>query len=450
LGFLPPVLDGSTADAPTERDVKLMEQALTGWDRIAPRDQLLVGVTATPNRSDAVGLGCVFQTIAYSYGLKQAIADKWLVPIVPYAVETDTSLDDVRVQRGDFNQRELAETVNTESRNLLAVTAWREHAQHRPTLAFTVDVAHAHALAAAFREAGYRAAAVSGVTPKDERRGMLAAFQQGELDVLANCMVLTEGTDLPRASCILHAKPTKSATLYEQMTGRGLRLFPDKHECIVIDLVDLARRHSLQTAPVLYGLPPGLMVKGEPLGTVEDEYERLREEFERFNMDEALAGEHLTLADLRKRASLVDIWTVPDLGTFGQGRALQWLKTGDDLYRLTYPIDNEGRESLQVSQDLLGHWELVLTTHPAHGLPLQSTLATQVASAEAAAGVAEAFVMQNRQSVMRLKAVDAHWRKGGATDKQIALLRRLRIPFKDGITKGEASNLIDLSKARRG
>jgi ATP-dependent helicase IRC3 len=231
LAFLPPMaaddnLAGLDLERAVESDVQAMEQALKGWDRIAPRDQLLVGVTATPNRSDAVGLGCVYQSIVYSYALKDAIRDGWLVPITTWCVETVTSLDSVRTRGEEFVTTDLSRAVNTPDRNKLALAAWREQAEGRPTIVFAVDVAHAHALADVWTEGGFRAAAISGKTPKEERRRTLLAVREGRLDAVMNCMVLTEGTDLPNVSCIVHAAPTKSATLYEQKTGRGLRPLP--------------------------------------------------------------------------------------------------------------------------------------------------------------------------------------------------------------------------------
>lgn len=464
LGFLPAMADDGAGDIERaeETDVAAMEQALKGWDRVAPKDRLLVGVTATPNRSDAVGLGCVFQTIAYSYALKDAISDGWLVPITPWAIETDTSLDGVRIARGEFNQRELAEAVNTDERNLRAVAGWREHAEGRPTIAFSVDVAHAHALAAAFEHAGFRAAAVSGETPKDDRRALLERFSAGQLDVLANCMVLTEGTDLPITSCILHAKPTKSSTLYEQMTGRGLRLHEGKSDCVVIDLVDVARRHSLQTAPVLYGLPPGLIPKGEKLDQLQDAYDELMKEMAgRFDADAAFAdGAHLTLAQLQAKAQLVDIWKVPDLGAFGAGRAMTWLKVSDDEFRMEYPWRDaagvEGFERLEVRKDYLDRWEVVLTFteklqpgEKRRAEKRQSTIANQIMTSDAAAGLAEGFVLQHRRDITRLRSKAAPWRQGDPSPKQLALLRRLKIPHGPAITKGEASDLIDLYQSRR-
>jgi superfamily II DNA or RNA helicase len=471
LGFLPAAEASATAslDAVDYDDVVTMEAALRGWDAVAPKDRLLVGFTATPNRSDAIGLGCVFQSIAYSYGLKEAIADGWLVPIVPWVVETSSNLDAVKLSDGDFNQRELAETVNTAERNQLAVAAWHDYAESGPTLAFTVDVAHAHALASEFRLAGVRAQALSGETPRDERRTLLEQYRQGQIDVITNCMVLTEGTDLPLTRCILHTKPTKSATLYEQMTGRGLRLFAGKDHCVVIDVVDIARRHSLQAAPVLYGLPPGIKTAGESLESLEAAIAAMVEEHPMFDLQQALAdGRRLTLGQLHATAVSFDVWSVPSLGAFAEVLRLNWIKIRGDEYRLVYPWA-DGTETLSVQKDMLGHYEIVTTFQPAipSGPPYQNaqrygnmhvplparrqrTLVAQIPEALAALTLAEAFVAQERGSVSRLRDREAKWRGRPASRKQLAALRRMRVPHNPAtVTMGKASDLIDLAKSRR-
>jgi ATP-dependent helicase IRC3 len=389
----------------------------------------------------------VFQTIAYSYPLRKAIADEWLVPITPWVIETTTSLDQVRTTAGDFNQKQLAEAVNTQARNTLAVTAWREYAERCSTIAFTVDVAHAHDLATEFRKHGIPAEMISGETPKEDRRQILRRYTEGTVEVITNCMVLTEGTDLPRTSCILHAKPTQSATLYEQMTGRGLRLYPDKRACIVLDIVDVAKRHSLQTAPVLYGLPPGLMLQGKKLEDVKRELEALVERYPGFVIEE---NAHLTLEQLRAKASTFDVWAVPSLGAFGHGRKMDWIRVATDEYRLQYPW-GDGTEVLTVSKDLLGHFAVSLTLRPRDGSPpRQRTLATQVTTSNAAAGLAEAFILQERRSVMKLRGPEADWHSDPPTEKQIAILQRIGAPLHRHLTKGEASRMISLHQARRG
>lgn len=463
LGFLPPAdaSDTEDAEAADYDDIAVMNAALAGWEQQAPKDQLLLGVTATPNRSDAIGLGCVFQTLAFTYGTKPAIEDGWLVSIEPWVVETTTDLDAVRVSHGDFNQKDLGVAVNQMARNHLAVAAWLEHAKGLPTLAFTVDVSHAHALAQEFQKAGVRASAISGVTPHEERRQLLADFQARRIDLLANAMLLTEGTDLPLTECILHAKPTKSATLYAQMTGRGLRTSSGKTRCVVIDLVDIARRHSLQAAPVLYGLPPGLKANGDDLRKLEGDLETLRDTYPQFDVEKALAEGHFTLAQLAAQAKTFDIWTVPALGAVGDGLSLSWIKVGEDSYRIQYPW-GDGTEILKVEKDMLGHFDVSVTLrsrtlsvspYRANGASeqvRQRTLAAQVVGAQAALQLAEAFVSSERSSALRLKDKDAGWKKRPASEKQLALLRRRRIPFRPNLTMGEASSLIDLANARRG
>lgn len=466
LGFLPTEVSSATGEveAATHDDVKLMTKALEGWDQQAPKDRVLVGVTATPNRTDAIGLGCVFQSIAYSYDLKQAIEDGWLVPIKPWAIETAESLDDVKTARGDFHQGELADAVNNDRRNRLALESWKVLAGDRPTIAFTVDVAHAHAVADLFNAGGVRAAAISGETPKETRRQILEDYRRGRIQVLSNCMVLTEGTDLPTTACILHLKPTKSATLYEQMTGRGLRLHPDdpagvarraaavefiKPNCIVIDLVDIARRHSLQAAPVLYGLPPGIKTKGDDLGDLEKQIAKVRELAPTTDLDELLRSKHYTIQELLDRASTFDAFNIPEMGALGEALSMDWLKVTEKKFILQYPWA-DGIEIVAVEADMLGHFDVSITLRPANGEIRQRTIAAQVPTPIAALKLAETFIRDERGSVTAITDKAAGWKRRPASEKQIALLTRLRVPVPKNCTMGQAGRLINMAKSRTG
>jgi len=441
LGFLP--LAESNEAKSWGKNQKQMERDLREWDQVSSKDQVLVGVTATPNRSDAVGLTSVFQSIAFSYELRAAINDGWLVPIVPWVVETDLDLDDVKLVGQEFNQKDLAKAVNLERRNQLAVAAWEEYASDRSTIAFTVDVAHAHAIAAAFTAAGVEAAALSGETPKPERQQLLRAFSDGRLQLLSNCMVLTEGTDLPITGCILHCKPTRSASLYEQMTGRGLRLFEGKQDCIVIDVVDVTSKHSLATSPVLYGLPPGVMAQGRQLEDVARFIEDVMEEFP--SLDIHSYG-HITLDELRARVKTIDLWQLPDLGAHGQGLRLKWVRTGPEAFRLQYPWE-DATETLIVGVDLLGRFEVATSYRQKLGNGTIETTANIIAagmdSANEALRSAERFMINHRTSVFRMKDSSASWRNKPASEKQIQLLRNMRAPIREKLTAGEASDFID-------
>lgn len=456
LGILPPELDDP--NAPAMKDVQVLTALLTAWDAKpeAAQRRLLVGVTATPNRTDAIGLNCAYQDITFSYGLKDAIGDGWLVPIKPWVIETKESLVDVKVTAGDFNQKDLAAAVNKERRNRLALDAWTTYASDRSTIGFTVDVAHAHAVAEMWRLAGVNAAALSGETPKEDRRRILADYAAGRVQVLANCMVLTEGTDLPITGCILHLKPTKSATLYEQMCGRGLRLFEGKDDCIVLDLVDVARKNDLQTAPALYGLPPGMKTEGQTLQELQALVDGLQEQFPTFDIEAALAAERWTVDELKDRASTFDVFKVPPIGVVGEGLTLRWIKLGG-TYRVDYPWTwgrERGRETLRVSPDLLDHFVVTATFRPFGGqgrhAKRQTTIAAQAPSARAALEAAEAFVQFNRRTIARLKDQNARWRSDPASPGQVALLLRKGILAPKNMTKGQASDALDMHDARRG
>jgi ATP-dependent helicase IRC3 len=239
------------------------------------------------------------------------------------------------------------------------------------------------------------------------------------------------------------------------MTGRGLRIHPGKTDCIVLDLVDVARRHSLQTAPVLYGLPPGLKAeKGKTLDQLEDEFAELMEKYPQLNV--ADMGRK-TLSELSAAARTFDIWSVREMEQYGQGLTMQWIRTDDEAFRIQYPW-NDGTETITVSKDLLGHFEVRVTAKSNQGFAFgpgtgagPRVLAAGVITAQAALHLAEAYVAQERRSVSKLKDRDAPWRTRPASEKQLGLLRKLRIPHNaQKLTMGGASDLIDLHHVRRG
>ena len=216
---------------------------------------LLLGVTATPDRGDGKGLAEIFgPEPVFSYPLKQAMTDGWLVRPRQWAIATGASLNGVHTRHGDFALNELADVINTPERNRLVAQAWHERANGRPTIVFTVDMQHACDLAEAFADVGVRAAAIHGKTPGDERQDQLERLERGRLDVLCNCALLTEGWDCPPVSCIVMARPTHSRALYAQCIGRGLRPHDGKADCIILDITDNCRRHRLVTVGDLLGV----------------------------------------------------------------------------------------------------------------------------------------------------------------------------------------------------
>src|SRR5206468_11544118 len=130
-------------------------------------------------------------------------------------------------------------------RNRLVVENYLELAADRKALVFAADLNHARSLADMFKARGVSAAWVSGATPLSLRRSFLEKLRSGEIKVIVNCMVFTEGFDEPSLDAILVARPTRSLVLYCQMIGRGLRPYPGKKNCLFIDFVDNSSKHRL-------------------------------------------------------------------------------------------------------------------------------------------------------------------------------------------------------------
>jgi superfamily II DNA or RNA helicase len=267
VGMIQTVFNRLNRINPKEFDLVVIDEAhhscaktyRTVADHFEPR--LRLGLSATPERSDGAPLSNLFDAITYSMNLGDAINEGYLVPPKCIQVTTKTSLDRVRCTAGDFNQGDLERTLNTPARNRLIVDAYRKHGGERRTVCFTAGVQHAKDVAASFQKAGIAGEWISGDDPNREEK--LSRFRAGEIRVLANAMLLTEGWDDPATSCVIMARPTKSRGLYAQCVGRGLRLAEGKTDCLLLDLVDSASRHNLLSAWRFFG-QEGIEVPGRP------------------------------------------------------------------------------------------------------------------------------------------------------------------------------------------
>jgi superfamily II DNA or RNA helicase len=243
---------------------------------------------------------CVFEKHVSEYTITAAMEDGWLVPMLGHSVQTGTDLSKIKTIAGDFAQGQLEKAITNAIRTNIAINAWKEIAADRQTLVFCAGVEHAHHAAEMWTAAGYTACAIDGVTDKAERHRKLLDFKQGRLQVICNCGVFTEGTDLPMCSAIVHLRPTKAWNLYVQMTGRGMRTLPGvvddtmtaaerraaiaasgKPNCIVLDLVDITKENDLCATPSLLDLPSGLDLQGQSVTDVKkmmDEFEDVKEQ----------------------------------------------------------------------------------------------------------------------------------------------------------------------------
>ena len=221
-----------------------------------------VGFTATLVRADKKTLGTVWQEVVYQRDILDMIADHghgdspcigecnggYLVNVKGKMVTVDgLSLSEVATNGGDYAIGSLSEALMSADAPKFAADAWMEHAADKTGVVFTPSVETAEAFTAEFSARGIATAAVWGAMGEEARRDALRDAHAGKLQVLVNCMVLTEGFDWPRAEVCMVARPTKSSSLYVQMVGRVLRPFPGKTEALVLDIVGASKELRLAT-----------------------------------------------------------------------------------------------------------------------------------------------------------------------------------------------------------
>ncbi|MGQ0712151.1 MAG: DEAD/DEAH box helicase [Gemmatimonadaceae bacterium] len=389
--------------------------------------RFLIGFTATPRRGDHQGLGDVFEEVCYARDLREMIRGGYLVPIAGWRVDTGVSLDGVTIRHGDFVENQLARVVNTTPRNHVVVQAYRELAPGRRAIVFCVNVAHAQDVQRAFAESDIHAGAVWGALPKDERRATLARFSGGELDVVTNCNVLTEGFDEPRVDCVIMARPTRSKLLYAQMVGRGTRVHPGKSELLVVDVADNSRAHQLPGLHTLFNLPATMNLRGGDAFEVEREIERLTRmrpwvDTARIRSpdDLKLAAERIEFFNFDPPAELV--------GHTGN----TWYSVPGG-YRLALPKG----ERISIVSNLLDGWDVE------HGGPgMERTLIHRARTLPFAVEAADGFVAIRIPDASQLVRRHAPWRRQPPTDRQREVLGRYGIRMPEGLTRGQASQMI--------
>lgn len=215
------------------------------YDYFKPR--LHLGFTATPNRGDNVRLDDIYQDIIFERDIKWAIQNKYLTDIYCLRVNIGYDISKVARRMGDFAPGELEEAMNQDVLNNAIAEAYKKYAKGQ-TLIFACSVDHAEAIAEKIPGA-------VAVTAKTKNRDeLIKKFTNREIPVLVNCMIFTEGTDMPLVETVMIARPTSNSSLYTQMVGRGLRLYPGKEKLTLIDLVGTTGRANLCTAPTLIGV----------------------------------------------------------------------------------------------------------------------------------------------------------------------------------------------------
>ncbi|WP_114971071.1 DUF3427 domain-containing protein [Rhodoferax ferrireducens] len=207
----------------------------------------LLGLTATPERSDGQSLGIYFDarpdgSPAVSLRLWDALDQELLAPFEYYATADDTDFSSVEWRRGD-ETAQLSKIISgndVRARSVLnAVLLYVSDPSKLKGLAFCVSVAHANFMAAYFSRSGLPAIALSGADLPDARIAAVKKLQTGDIKVICSCDVFNEGVDIPDANAVFLLRPTQSPVIFQQQIGRGLRLAKGKNACLVLDFVGL-------------------------------------------------------------------------------------------------------------------------------------------------------------------------------------------------------------------
>lgn len=206
-------------------------------------EAFILGLTATPINRRGRGLGHFFDEMVCCPSILWLIENGYLVP-PRYFVPSLVDLKGLRVVAGDYVESDLEERMDVPKLIGDIVENWAKFGEGRQTLVFASGVKHSLHLADAFKKVGISSAHVDGNTPSEERDQILSDFREKRVQVLCNCAVFTEGTDLPEAACLVFARPTKSLLLYLQVAGRVLRTFPGKKDAIILDHSGVLYEHG--------------------------------------------------------------------------------------------------------------------------------------------------------------------------------------------------------------
>ncbi len=221
-----------------------------------PRKSKIIGVTATPERLDGRGLkrcpiakfapdvkNGLYDSIVYGPPLKELIELGFLSDM-KYFSPPIFGLEDIHRKGTEYDADELAKLFKKRAVYGKAINHYRQYADGKACLVFCRSVAASEETAQQFRDAGYKFENIDGRMTYNKRKALIDGLKDGTLQGLTSCELVTYGLDVPRIECIIMLRPTLSRTLFFQMIGRGLRPYPGKLFCIILDHVGNFSEHA--------------------------------------------------------------------------------------------------------------------------------------------------------------------------------------------------------------
>ena len=404
--------------------------------RFANPSLRILGVTATPNRADDAALE-IFERQVFKFTIKDAIHTlKSLVPFVAMGVRLPVDISGVRIAQGDYSAGELGSVMNVRNANEVIIETWKEHASDRLTMAFTATVEHAKNLAEAFREAGVAAEWACAETPKDERNAIIERFKAGQTPVLVNVALWTEGLDVPNISCVMMVRPTQSSTVYIQAVGRGLRTYPGKENCLILDFVPTSNKTLLTGNALLEGKPKAQKNAEEKAlqqGTI---LEVIGIDAQGNGIDadpDTVVMQALDLLAVQPMA-----WTFDGkLATAGGGANLTMVIVAPQTERIARAAE------LKNAGHWRAEWNADFERVSQYSVYVVNGVVNYLGGApewDGAVVVAQEYVEKHGDPTLAQRA--KRWRYEASTAGQRGMMHRLNLPYKAGMTKGQCSQAI--------
>lgn len=243
LDFIPSLVVIDEAHHALAKIYKMM------WD--AWPDARFLGLTATPCRLNGKGFTDLFDVLVQSWDIPTFIKEKWLSTYDFVSIKSDgvtQRLIDSLQKRGadgDYQNKEMDMLLNKKPSIERLYRSLEEYGKDRKGIVYAINISHAQKITKLYQENGVKAIAIDSKTPATERQADIEAFKKGDIQVLVNVDIFSEGFDCPDVEFVQLARPTLSLAKYLQMVGRGLRVAKGKKNCVIIDNVGLYRVFGL-------------------------------------------------------------------------------------------------------------------------------------------------------------------------------------------------------------
>lgn len=212
-----------------------------------------LGVTATPWRMNHQGFHDLFDTLIISKPVKDFIRQGYLSPYKYYSLRSDSdiqkTIDGIGLDRfGEYSEPSMEEKMDIGSIRAQLLDSYLSLAKGKKGIIYAINIEHARHICSEYEAAGYKTVCIDSKTPASERKDLVERFKKGQIDIIVNVDIFSEGFDCPDIEFIQLARPTRSLVKYLQQVGRGLRITKNKQECVILDNVGMYARFGLPDA----------------------------------------------------------------------------------------------------------------------------------------------------------------------------------------------------------